>query len=381
MQGKGLIKFFLGLMLLVCVYQFSLYFPTNKVEKAAEAANFVDGKVDRDGYRAYLDSISSDDIMTIPGIASFTYNELKGQQLAQGLDLKGGMSLVLQVDLKDFLYKLSNENKDETFNLALNNAEEALKDNQSDYITVFADEWQKVSNGKSLGNIFIKNQSLRDEIQFDTPDGQIISLARTKANETVQLTFDRLKERIDKSGVVQPNISLDAERDLIIVELPGIDNPERARILVSKAAKLEFWRVYRASDPGITQGLVAADDQLKKTLGSAEVEQEREIDFIKTNYAETTDANGNVTVDSSEVVSVDTNYVQPAFVGGPLLSLLQPSGPVQSAIIGTAKRNTRATISKYLDEPTVKALFPSDVVFKWSKDAVRDLEGQKTNRR
>ena len=132
MQGKGLIKFFLGLMIVVCAYQFSLYIPTNKVEAAAEAANMVDGKVDRDGYRGYLDSISSEDIMKIPGIASFTYNELKGQQLAQGLDLKGGMSLVLQVDLKDFLYKLSNENKDETFQLALNNAQEAMKNNQSD---------------------------------------------------------------------------------------------------------------------------------------------------------------------------------------------------------------------------------------------------------
>jgi len=378
MQGKGLIKFFLGLMLLVCVYQFSLYIPTNRVEKDAEAANMVNGEVDRDGYRAYLDSISSEDIMTIPGIASFTYNELKGQQLAQGLDLKGGMSLVLQVDLKDFLFKLSNENKDETFLLALDNAEKALKTSQSDFITIFADEYQKVANGKTLGNIFIKNQSLRDDIQFDTPDGEVISLARAKADETVQLTFDRLKERIDKTGVVQPNISLDRERDLIIVELPGIDNPERARILVSKAAKLEFWRVYRASDAGITQGLIAADDQLKATLGADDSEQEREILSINNNYASTTDADGNVTVDSSVITSVDTVYADAPFVGGPLLSLLQPSGPVQSAIIGTAKGNTRNTISRYLEDPTVKALFPADLMFKWGKDPIRNLEGVKT---
>ncbi|MBT8218527.1 MAG: protein translocase subunit SecD, partial [Bacteroidia bacterium] len=390
MQGKGLIRFFLGLMLIICIYQFFLYIPTNKVEKQAEeyATSIAQDAPDEeerrslfsDARRAYLDSMSTEKIFGTKLIKEYTYNELKQQQLAFGLDLSGGMSVVLQVDIREFLYALSDENKDATFIQALDNAEAELKNSQSDFVTIFADEFQQIAEGKSLANIFNKNQALRQDINFDTPDGEVISLIRTKANETVQLTFQRLKERIDKLGVVQPNVSLDAARDLIIVELPGIDNPERARSFLQAAAKLEFWNVYRVNDAGIIPAFLAADSKLANLRAGEEVEEEAPvIESIDTIYAQSTDADGNITIDSTDI-TIDTLFAaeDPFASNGPLLSLLTLNGTGTTlnyalTVMGTSERNARGTISAMLEEPAVKALFPNDVIFRWSKDPVKDI--------
>ena len=238
-------------MTIVCFLQYLYLLPTNKVEKAAD--NFAETEAqkvpeaDRDAAfkaarTAFLDSMSTETVFSIPLLKDFTYQELKGQQLALGLDLKGGMSVVLQVNLRDFIYALSNDSKDPTFLAALKKATEDQKTTQSDYVSLFVDAFRELSQGKdiTLAKIFIINQALRDQYDIDlnTTDGEIARAIREKANETVDLTFKLLKERIDKLGVTQPNVSLDASRDLIVVELPGIDNPERARTVLQAAATI-----------------------------------------------------------------------------------------------------------------------------------------------
>ncbi len=398
MQSKGIIKFFLVIMTVVCLVQYLLILPTRKVEKAAErysqevASQVSDPEQARIAAKeariAYLDSMSSEEVFRVPLLKRYTYEELKGQQLALGLDLKGGMSMVLQVDLRDLLYTLSNESQDQKFTQALDNASLALKSAQSDYVTLFAQEFQKLPGEKTLASIFSRNQGLREEINFETSDADVISILRQRANETVDLTFKRLKERIDKLGVVQPNVSLDASRDLILLELPGIDNPERARNFVQSAAKLEFRDVYRVSDPGILQSFIEADARLKRLESgdTTEVEEVEEI-LYDTIWTQTTDSLGNLTGDSTFEVIEQIQENDPFADRGPLLENLDLNIVTQDGVtafqlcvMGVADDNKMNLVSELLARDEVKRFFPQDVIFAWSQKPYKDIDGNVTNR-
>ena len=380
MQGKGVVRFFLVVMTLVTLVQYFFILPTQKVEKKADAfARSATQNMPEDVQKAafkmkraeYLDSMSSEEVFKIPLLKSYTYQELKSQQLALGLDLKGGMSVVLQVDLREFLRALANDSKDPTFLEALDRASQAQKNAQDNFVSLFATAWNEISGEKRLAPIFSLNESLRDQINYETSDGEVIRIIRQKADETVDLTFKLLKERIDKLGVTQPNVSLDAARDLIVVELPGIDNPERARNFLQAAAKLEFWNVFRINDPSVQESFVQANQRLAQTLDK-DSEQERTILRIDTTYA--VDSIGNV--DSTLIAGVDTVYNDASLTGGPLFDVftLNTTGAQGLAVLGTAKKNQRRYIDTLLARPDVRALFPRDMVFRWSKDPTKNYE-------
>ena len=378
MQGKGVVKFFLVVMTLVTIAQYLFILPTRKVEKAAQdfasqaSASIGDELEKRTVFKekqtAYLDSMSTEEVFKVPLLKSYTYQDLKSQQLALGLDLKGGMSVVLQVDLREFIRALANDSKDPTFLNALDKATEAQKSAQSDFVSLFADAFRQNDSGKKMAEVFSRNQAL--EIDFSTSDGEVERKIREKANETVDLTFKLLKERIDKLGVTQPNVSLDASRDLIVVELPGIDNPERARNFLQAAAKLEFWDVYRIIDGNLQQTFVDANERLRTVLGEAPAEPE--IIRIDTIFA--TDTLGQD--DRSNIVGYDTIRAANNAIRGPLFDVftLNANGSLGLAIMGTAKRNQRNTINEYLNRDDIKRLFPADLVFRWGKDPVKDFQ-------
>jgi SecD/SecF fusion protein len=384
MIGKGYIRFFFFALLFVCIYQIILVFPTNKVEKAAEAygtklaASAAAGSDKEDVAKIararFLDSMSTEQIFSIPYVKKFTYTDLKKRQLAMGLDLKGGMSVMLQVDLRDLLLSLSGNTKDPEFIKALDNADARLKSGQADYVALFADEFKKVSNGKTLASVFSKNEGLKGQVNPGTADGSVIATLRQKANETVTLTYQRLKERIDEFGVVQPNVSVDASRDLILVELPGIDNPQRARNFLQATAKLDFWDVYRFNDPGIMEGFAAADSKLKALVSSGAAVGVSD----SMRYTFTYDSLGNKK-DSSLVASTNQG-------GGPLSSLLDMNASsgqgikYSLAVMGTAEKNKINTITEYLGRPEIKSLFPADLQFKWSRDGIMDKDNKASNR-
>ncbi len=385
MQGKGVIKFFLVVMTIVTVGQYLFILPTRKVENAAEKyasekVTSIEDEAERNAVfksarTAFLDSMSSETVFEIPFIKSWNYQELKAQQLAFGLDLQGGMSVVLQVDLRGFIEALANNSKDPTFLAALDKASEAQKTAQSDYVTLFARAFDELTETKTLASIFSRNEALRSEINTATPDGEVVRIIREKADETVDLTFKLLKERIDKLGVAQPNVSLDAGRDLILVELPGVDNPERARTFLQAAAKLEFWDVHRISDQGISQAFITANDRLSKSVGSGPIEPEMVID---TTFA--TDSLGNEI--PGQIVRIDTfpsNQIQTD--QGPLFEVfaLNTGGLYSPAVIGTARGNQRRLIDTLLARPEVAPLF-KNMKLRWSKDPVKDLEtGEETD--
>ncbi len=385
MQGKGIIKFFLVVMTVVCLLQYLYILPTRKVEKKADeyamsaVQNLQDGPDKRTAEKAartaYLDSMSSEVIWSIPLLKNFTYEELKARQLALGLDLKGGMSVVLQVDLRDLIRSLANDSKDPTFQNALETAAQKLKNAQSDYVTLFADTYRELAGSeKKMAPLFASNASLREEINFETSNSDVVRILREKADETVDLTYKRLKERIDELGVVQPNVSLDASRDLIIVELPGISNPERARKFLQSTAKLEFWNVYRVGDAGIVDNLLKADEKLKKSVASDTSSLVDEPSFrIDTTYEYVYDTLGNIT-DSTLVTNQIEETADPLADRGPLLSLLDlnVAGTMPRSVIGVAEKNKIDAINRMLKRKDIQSLFPKDMVFLWGQKPRKD---------
>ncbi len=381
MQGKGFVRTFLVILTLVTLWQYFLVLPTQKVEsEAADYAEMAVMGLPEDQQKAvykqrvseYLDSMSSEEVLDIPMIKSYTYQELKGQQLALGLDLKGGMSVTLQVDLRDLIYSLSDENADPTFQEALEAASEKQRSATTDYVSLFAESWSELAEGKKLAPIFLRNESLRQDLNFESSDGEVIREIRQKANETVNLTFNLLKKRIDKLGVTQPNVSLDEGRDLILVELPGIDNPERARSFLVAAANLEFWNVFRITDGGIQEGLVQANERITAQLSDAE---DREI----VGYEPMLDSLGNM--DSTRVDSTRPIYAEGDLGQGGLFELMSPNGGQYSpAVLGVAEKNKRNRIAELLYQEEIKGLFPPNIEFKWSRSPVKDYEtGEQTN--
>ncbi len=340
MQSKGVVRFFLIALTLVCLYQFSLTIPTNKIEN--EAKRYADecSKSPNTTWRKcqadYLDSLSSEPVFEIPFIKKFTYADLKKSQLAMGLDLKGGMSVLLQVDLRDFLKSLAQGNTDPAFTQALDKASEMQRTQQGDYISLFAQTWKETSGGKPLASVFARNESLKGQINFDSPDADVLRTVRTLADNTVDETYKRLKQRIDKFGVVQPNVSLDASRDLILVELPGIDNPQRAREMLVKSAKLEFWDTYRLTDDNLQQRFIDADMKLRALLSG-------DTSAVKTN-----------------------DSLQQNTQTGPLLSNLIMGSNSTGATLAYADKNKMRIVTEHLNRPEIKQMFPAALEFRWS---------------
>ncbi len=383
MQGKGILKFFLVLLAVVSALQIVYFFPTNKVEN--DAVEYAEARAAQVGEKSqsverkmakaqFLDSMSSETIFSIPGISSFTYNDLKSKQLGLGLDLKGGMSAVLQVDLKELLKSLAGaKSKDVLFVKALDQATTDLENSQSDYITLFADAYKNVAPGKKLGKLFQRSESL-GEINLETSDGEVIKLLRAKADETVDLTFKMLKERIDRTGVIQPNISLDAGRDLILVEMPGVDNPQRMREILVGAANLEFWNTYRFTDPGVAAMFQAADKKIAASRG------EEIVAVMDTSYTYIYDEDGNTT-DSTEVIRPINDIFS---ASGPLLSKLQLNGSngvgLYGTVMGLVEKSKRVSTMELLNSTEVKSIFPKNSKFLYSYKPYKNAEGELTNK-
>ena len=387
MQGKGIVKFFLVVVTLFCLLQYFYMMPTRGVEK--DASSYASSRVAAydAGIQAdkaaefessYLDSMSSEVIFSIPYIKDYTYEDLKNLQLAYGLDLKGGMNVVLQVDLNDFIQTLAE--KDAPFiKEALAQADADVAASKSDYVTRFYKAYKSLGGG-NLATAFDSDEIPRDEIKFDTPDSEVIRILQEKSKETVGLTYKRLKERIDELGVVQPNVSLDEARDLIIVELPGIRNPERARRFLQSTAELQFWNVYRISDPispstgaGVLELLAQADDKLRRSESgdTSVIEDTKEVLRIDTSYVY--DDAGNIRTDTfAGMDTIFQNNTAPVN-RGKLLTALNLNGAggdgaalMPYTVVGTAARNQMKLIDDYLAKDEVKSIMPKDLVFRWS---------------
>ena len=281
MQNKGLIKVFAILFGLVCIYQLSFTYITNNVESEAEefAAQKIDASVEnysdlRDqAEQKYLDSIGNKDI-----IAGITYNTAKDKELNKGLDLKGGINVILQISVEDIIRGLANDSKDPAFNKALTEAREESVTSQDDYIDIFFEKFDAIPDAKLASPDIFANKTLSDDITYDMSNDQVKPIIRRKVDESITSAFEVLRKRIDKFGVTQPNIQRLGNSGRILVELPGAKDVNRIQNLLQSTAQLEFWHVFKNTEFG---GFLAQANQVLKNVVSEEEKATEVIDTTK----------------------------------------------------------------------------------------------------
>ena len=346
MQNKGLIKFFAILFALVSIYQLSFTFVANKV--ASDAKAFAGGNPEKE--LKYLDSIGKEKVFNL-GFSDFTFNEVKDKQINKGLDLEGGINVILQVSVKDILKGLSNNSKNPVFNKSLADATANQKGNQT-YIDAFFEAFEANSKGtvKLASPDIFANRSLQGEggVDFQMTDAQVQKVIKRKVNESVESAFGVLRKRIDKFGVTQPNIQKLGESGRILVELPGAKDVDRIKKLLQSTAQLEFWETYKIEEIG--NFLMAANESLKKT----------EIKTV---------APKKVVKDSLSALLADTKDTAAAKKGNnPLLDkiIAQGGGPV----LGLFAPKDTAVVGEYLRRADIRVLLAGDqryAKFVWGK--------------
>ncbi len=346
MQNKGLIKFFAILFALVSIYQLSFTFVANKV--ASDAKAFAGGNPEKE--LKYLDSIGKEKVFNL-GFSDFTFNEVKDKQINKGLDLEGGINVILQVSVKDILKGLSNNSKNPVFNKSLADATTNQKGNQT-YIDAFFEAFEANSKGtvKLASPDIFANRSLQGEggVDFQMTDAQVQKVIKRKVNESVESAFGVLRKRIDKFGVTQPNIQKLGESGRILVELPGAKDVDRIKKLLQSTAQLEFWETYKIEEIG--NFLMAANESLKKT----------EIKNITPKKA---------VKDSLSALLADTKDTAADKKGNnPLLDkiIAQGGGPV----LGLFAPKDTAVVGEYLRRADIRVLLAGDqryAKFVWGK--------------
>ena len=355
MQNKGLVKFFAILFALVSIYQLSFTFVANKVKN--DAKSFAGGNPEKE--LRYLDSIGREDIYNL-GFTKFTYNEVKDKQINKGLDLEGGINVILQISVKDVLIGLSNNSKNPAFNKSLEEATKNQRGNQS-YLDAFFDAFAvNKGDGKLASPDIFANRNLQGEINFNMSDAEVQKVLARKVDESVESAFGVLRSRIDKFGVTQPNIAKLGQTGRILIELPGAKDVDRIKKLVSSKAELEFWETYKAED--FYQFLSAANEALKATVKSEVAEVEKPKDSIA---ALLTDKATDTTAGKKGNNPLFDKFVSQG--GGPILAI------VDSKDVDV--------VDGYLKRPEIRNLIPADksnVKFAWGKpNAITDPKTKK----
>ncbi|NNJ81507.1 MAG: protein translocase subunit SecDF [Flavobacteriaceae bacterium] len=350
MQNKGLVTMFAIVFGLVSLYQLSFTFIANKVEGEAEtyAKTLYDGSQPEERIEAetkYVDSVAND-----PVFLGISYNDAKEKVLNKGLDLKGGINVILQVSVRDILEGLANNSKDPAFNQALNNAEELQKDSQDTYLESFFTAFEAIPGDNRLAstNIFF-NKNLEDDIQRDDTNEEVQQVLTRKVDEAMVSAFEVLRKRIDKFGVTQPNLQRLGNSGRILVELPGAKDIERTKELITKTAQLEFWDVFKADQ---LQSFILSADATLKDIITPEVDEEVQ-DTTATADEDIQDILGGEEVDE-QVDPAKTN---------PLISKFLSFGQQGLPILGSVRATDIEIVSTYLQTPQVRAQLPNEARF------------------
>ena len=351
MQNKGFVKVFAILLTLVCLFYLSFSVVTRHYNnKAKELAN-GDEKVEKD----YLDSLSNEKVY----FGNWTLKDCREMEISLGLDLKGGMNVILEVSVPDVIKVLADNKSDEAFNTALANAAKQATTSQDDVITLFVKEYKKLAPESSLAQIFA-TQQLKDKVNQKTSDAEVEKVLRSEVKAAIDNSYNVLRTRIDRFGVVQPNIqSLEDKMGRIMVELPGIKEPERVRKLLQGSANLEFWETYTGKE--ISGYLQSADMKLRTLLADAEPAAETEENAAAAPAVSKTDSLAAALKGESKSEEATLEQLKKDH---PLLAILQVSnnaGPV----VGYANYKDTADINRYLSMPEVAAQLPKDLRLKW----------------
>ena len=352
MQNKGFVKVFAVLLTLACAFYLSFSFVTRHHMKLAEQ--------DPKGAAHYLDSMQNEKVW----LGVYSLKDCREMEIGLGLDLKGGMNVILEVSVPDVVKTLADNKPDEAFNAAVAEAAKQQITSQEDFITLFVREYKKQAPDGKLAEIFA-TQQLKDKVNTRSTDAEVEAALREEVKAAVENSYNVLRTRIDRFGVVQPNIqTLEGKMGRIMVELPGIKEPERVRKLLQGSANLEFWETYEASE--IVPILASADSRARDILSVSESADSVEV---KEEAVPAVSAKDSLTAAlKGETAEANVNMEQ-LKKEHPLLSVLQLNQSGVGCIVGYADYNDTIQVNKVLNLKEVKNILPRDLKLMWGVKA------------
>ena len=347
MQNKGFVKVFALLLMLVCIFYLSFSFTTSYHNgKAAE---------DPKGVQHYMDSMQNEKVW----LGIYSLKQCREMQIGLGLDLQGGMNVIMEVSVADVVKALAGHKSDAAFNEALATAKKLSVTSNDDFISLFIKEYKKLAPESRLAVLFA-TQQMKDKVFTTSTDAEVEKVLREEVQAAIDNSFNVLRTRIDRFGVVQPNIqTLEGSMGRIMIELPGVKEPERVRKLLQGSANLEFWETYNANE--VLPALVSLNSSLAAVAQATEKPAEE---------AAATEA-ADVDLDAAlagDATSTDNAAVKKQ---NPLFSLLSPNqGNMQNCVVGIAHHSDTAAINALFATPEAKKALPQDLRLFWSVDAV-----------
>lgn len=366
MQNKGFVKFLAVALTLICLFYLSFSVVTSHYESKAEG-------MDEEAAELYLDSLNTNPIY----LGNYTLKDCRETAIGLGLDLKGGMNVILEVSVPEVVKTLSDHKTDAAFLKSVDEAAKGAQESQSDFITLFVSAYKKNAPGKPLAAIFA-TQQLKGRVNTNSSDAEVEKVLRQSVNEAVDNSFKVLRTRIDRFGVVQPNIQkIEGQNGRIMVELPGIKEPERVRKLLQGSANLEFWETYDAPlvAPYLSQLNAALRNNTAAEDTKAEIADSTATDTVAMEKDETAKIDSSKAAvnmltqvkkaGASKAAATDAQAIAAAKKDNPLFAILQPTGAQRGCMVGIAQARDTAEISALLASETAKQIFPADLSLKW----------------
>ena len=366
MQNKGIVKFIAVLLVLVCCFYLSFSFVTRHYESKAAAMGEEAGA-------EYLDSINNEKVY----MGIYSLKQCREMEIGLGLDLKGGMNVILEVSVPDVVDVLADHKTDAAYKKAMELAKKEEETSQNDFISLFVKYWKQEGNGRPLAAIFA-TQQMKGKVSTSSSDSEVENALRAEVQSAVDNSFNVVRNRIDKFGVVQPNIQkLEGQSGRIMVEMPGIKEPERVRKLLQGSANLEFWETYNSQE---VTPLLSQLNQRWAAQGGEVVADTAAVDSVAT--AEVADTAKAATGDLAAKLAKkdgakDNKALEQAKKQNPLFSIFQPTQGNSLAVVGYANARDTAEINKMIYSELASRIFPAELKLRWGAQP-EDFGGQNT---
>ncbi len=396
MRNQGAIWTLAIALVLVCLYQLSFTVVTYKVRNDAKKyATNEQGILDLTKENYYLDSIASEPVYNFFWLKKYTYRECQEREINLGLDLQGGMNVVLEVSVSDVIRSMSGYSQDTTFNRALAQASAMRVNSNVDYITLFGQAYQSIDPNARLSAIFTTPE-LRSRISFNTTNEEVLSVIREEAESAIANSFNIISTRIDHFGVTSPNVQRLQGGDRILVELPGVEEKDRVRKLLQGSARLEFWETYDNTDAEISNGLISLNELIRTT--NAGQQKSAATGDTVTGGSQEQAASAAVPDTSDQAIpSLLQQLAEDSSAGVPDSTLLQEDLYSQEnplftvlipyvnqngellggSVIGRVHYKDTARVNQYLRLGMERNLFPRDFKYLWSAEPVVNYETRK----
>ena len=369
MQNKGIVKFIAVLLILVCCFYLSFSFVTRHYESKAAAMGEEAGA-------EYLDSINNEKVY----LGIYSLKQCREMEIGLGLDLKGGMNVILEVSVPDVVDVLADHKQDAAYKKSMEEAKKEEETSQADFISLFVKYWKQNSNGRPLAAIFA-TQQMKGKVSTQSSDSEVEAAIRAEVQSAVDNSFNVVRNRIDKFGVVQPNIQkLEGQSGRIMVEMPGIKEPERVRKLLQGSANLEFWETYNSQEitPLLSQlnqkyAAYAAGEVIEDTVATDTTAVAEAAEVADTAKAATGDLAAKLAKKDGK--EGDAKAKEEAKKLNPLFAIFQPTQGQTLAVVGYANVRDTADINKIIYSELANQIFPAELKLRWGAKP-EDFGGQ-----